>query len=130
MLKRRNKKGFTLAELLIVVAIIAVLIAIAVPIFVSALDKAEEATIKANERTLKGMVVTEILSNNGLLYDEDGNPNKVWSAKGTYDAGTDTWTVNVSDIKEDDTSYKGQTSSKTGDLYTLYVVIHYAELTA
>ena len=30
---KENKKGFTLAELLIVVAIIAVLVAIAIPIF-------------------------------------------------------------------------------------------------
>ena len=30
---KKNKKGFTLAELLIVVAIIAVLVAISIPIF-------------------------------------------------------------------------------------------------
>ncbi|WP_205508076.1 type IV pilin protein [Eubacterium pyruvativorans] len=33
-----NKKGFTLAELLIVVAIIAVLVAISIPIFTSQLE--------------------------------------------------------------------------------------------
>ena len=33
MMKKVNKKGFTLAELLIVVAIIAVLVAISTPIF-------------------------------------------------------------------------------------------------
>lgn len=32
-MKYKNKKGFTLAELLIVVAIIAVLVAVAIPIF-------------------------------------------------------------------------------------------------
>lgn len=49
--KRRNKKGFTLAELLIVVAIIAVLVAIAIPIFTSQLEKSREATDKANIRS-------------------------------------------------------------------------------
>ena len=34
-MKQTNKKGFTLAELLIVVAIIAVLVAIAIPVFIS-----------------------------------------------------------------------------------------------
>ena len=38
-----NKKGFTLAELLIVVAIIAVLVAIGIPIFASQLEKSREA---------------------------------------------------------------------------------------
>ena len=38
-----NKKGFTLAELLIVVAIIAVLVAIGIPIFTSQLEKSREA---------------------------------------------------------------------------------------
>ena len=36
---KKNKKGFTLAELLIVVAIIAVLVAISIPIFTSQLEK-------------------------------------------------------------------------------------------
>lgn len=46
----RNKKGFTLAELLIVVAIIAVLVAISIPIFTYQLRKARLATNQANAR--------------------------------------------------------------------------------
>ena len=44
MLKKLMKKeeGFTLAELLIVVAIIAVLVAISIPIFTSQLEKSRE----------------------------------------------------------------------------------------
>ena len=51
---KNNKKGFTLAELLIVVAIIAVLVAIAVPLFVGALTKAQKATEDANIRAVRG----------------------------------------------------------------------------
>ena len=47
---RKNKKGFTLAELLIVVAIIGVLVAISIPIFTSQLTKARRATNQANAR--------------------------------------------------------------------------------
>ena len=47
---KENKKGFTLAELLIVVAIIAVLVAISIPIFTSQLEKSKEATDAANLR--------------------------------------------------------------------------------
>ena len=49
--KKLNKKGFTLAELLIVVAIIAVLVAVAVPVFSANLVKAKQATDDANIRT-------------------------------------------------------------------------------
>ena len=42
MRKRLNKKGFTLAELLIVVAIIGVLVAVSIPIFTAQLEKARE----------------------------------------------------------------------------------------
>ena len=51
MLKKfTNKKGFTLMEMLIVVAIIAVLVAIAIPTFSGQLKKANEATDAANIR--------------------------------------------------------------------------------
>jgi prepilin-type N-terminal cleavage/methylation domain-containing protein len=47
---KENKKGFTLAELLIVVAIIAALVAISIPIFTSQLRKARVAVNQANAR--------------------------------------------------------------------------------
>lgn len=48
--KKLNKKGFTLAELLVVVAIIAILVAIAIPVFRAQLQKARAATDLANLR--------------------------------------------------------------------------------
>ena len=50
MFKKLNKKGFTLAELLVVVAIIGVLVAISIPIFTSQLEKSREAVDLANLR--------------------------------------------------------------------------------
>ena len=49
-----GSKGFTIAELLIVVAIIAVLSAIAIPVFGSQLEKSREATDPANVRSAYG----------------------------------------------------------------------------
>lgn len=48
---REEKGGFTLAELLIVVAIVGVLVAIAIPVFTAQLDKANAATDEANARS-------------------------------------------------------------------------------
>lgn len=61
MNERRGKKGFTLAELLIVVAIIAVLVAIAIPIFSSQLEKSRESTDIANVRSAYAEVMTKYL---------------------------------------------------------------------
>lgn len=57
-MKKTNKKGFTLAELLIVIAIIAVLIAIAIPTFSGALRNARLQTDHANIRSAYAMVMT------------------------------------------------------------------------
>ena len=48
---KERREGFTMAELLIVVAIIAVLVAIAIPVFNSQLEKSREATDAANLRS-------------------------------------------------------------------------------
>ena len=51
MKKMKNQKGFTLMEMLIVVAIIAILVVIAIPTFNSAMAKARAATDLANIRS-------------------------------------------------------------------------------
>ena len=64
-MKRKQNKGFTLAELLIVVAIIAVLVAISIPIFSAQLEKAKEATDMANIRSAYAEVVAAYLGDSG-----------------------------------------------------------------
>lgn len=59
----RNRKGFTLAELMVVVAIIGVLVAVSVPIFNSQLEKSREATDLANVRSAYAQVMTEAVTN-------------------------------------------------------------------
>lgn len=64
--KLNKQGGFTLIEMLIVVAIIAILIAIAIPAVNKALERAREATDSANERAAIGLAMVEMLSENKL----------------------------------------------------------------
>ena len=61
----RPRKGFTLAELLIVVAIIAVLVAIAIPIFTSQLEKSRESVDLSNVRAAYAEVMSAAITDDG-----------------------------------------------------------------
>lgn len=65
MFKKLNKKGFTLAELLVVVAIIGVLVAISIPIFTAQLAKARVATNQANARAAYASAAAEVIQEGG-----------------------------------------------------------------
>ena len=62
MNKIKSSKGFTLMEMLIVVAIIAVLVAIAIPTFTTSLNKARVATDEANIRSGYAAFMAKIMS--------------------------------------------------------------------
>ena len=64
---KNNRKGFTLAELLIVVAIIAVLVSVAIPVFTTHLEKAREAADLSNIRAAYAEVTAEALVNDTSL---------------------------------------------------------------
>ncbi len=57
----KKDEGFTLAELLIVVAIIGVLVAISIPVFSSQLEKSREATDLANVRAAYAQIMAEAI---------------------------------------------------------------------
>lgn len=80
MFKLRNsKKGFTIMEMLIVVAIIAVLVAIAIPVFNGALEKSKEAADVANIRAAYAEWQVAILTDNKEIPDtiKEGNNVKL-----------------------------------------------------
>jgi prepilin-type N-terminal cleavage/methylation domain-containing protein len=58
-----HEDGFTVVELLIVVAIIAILVAIAMPVFYATRANAERKACYANQRTLEGAVPTWLAIN-------------------------------------------------------------------
>lgn len=71
---KKNNKGFTLMEMLIVVAIIAVLVAIAIPTFSGSLTKAKEAADVANVRAAYAQAVTKSLTEVDYKFSDDCKP--------------------------------------------------------
>ena len=104
MKKLNNKKGFTLMEMLIVVAIIAVLVAIAIPVFNGALTKSKEAADVANIRaayaewqvailTDEAGFLAELPDSATLNYNKDGADKLTYTYDGTKKVGTITYTA-------------------------------------
>ena len=89
-MKKMNKKGFTLMEMLIVIAIIAILIAIAIPTFTAALEKSRQKTDLANARALKSLVVAQYMAADE---GEAGNPVDVRGTINDLDSGNATFYI-------------------------------------
>ena len=113
MLKKlQSKKGFTLMEMLIVVAIIAVLVAIAIPVFNGALTKSKEAADVANVRATYAEWQTAMLTENtkaptdkdAFLKGPDNGTAIVLNYgddKLAYDAGTGTITYSATKLTDE-----------------------------
>ncbi len=101
--KKNSKKGFTLMEMLIVVAIIGVLVAISIPVFTAKLTDARKAADDANMRTAKAVYA---------VYQLNASSSSSDSGLGTagpyyFDASTGKFTDDLAD------GYKAQ-SDGTG----------------
>ena len=83
-MRKNNKKGFTLAELLIVVAIIAVLTAIAIPVFTSQLEKSREAVDLSNVRAAYAEVMAAALTTDGTAKYTADTTQTIKQSDGTY----------------------------------------------
>ena len=83
--KMKNKKGFTLMEMLIVVAIMVVLVAVAVPTFTSQVNNAKKAADDANIRAARSVAATTYLVNGTAITNNyfDAEKGTISSTKPT-----------------------------------------------
>ena len=96
-MKKNNKRGFTLAELLIVVAIIAVLTAIAIPVFTGQLERARIAADEANVRSWYAEQIAAYLTDETELpTDYNGHDLQAAGADVNITGTGDNWTVTYS----------------------------------
>ena len=96
--KLKNRKGFTLMEMLIVVAIIAILVAIAIPTFNNAMAKSRAATDLANIRSGYAAAIVRAMTENITTYtlNADGSVDDGGTAyvcKGTSEKAADGSTI-------------------------------------
>ncbi len=65
---RRDRRGFTLIELLVVVLILAVLMAVSIPLYLSAVADSQKKTCRANMQTIANAVQAARVKNNSANY--------------------------------------------------------------
>ena len=134
---RENKKGFTLAELLVVVAIVGILVAISIPVFTAQLSKARKATNQANLRAAKAAAIADYLTEKSDATDDvtynydmttggvkvvgENNVTQVASAEVTIDSAASNVKYTKISVKIDpQTSGSDETQTLDGAEITLY----------
>lgn len=127
--KLKKTGGFTLIEMLIVVAIIAILVAVSIPMVTNSLDKARKATDAANERAAKAAAVIEYMTNGkagtfyynataGALVEGDGSGATGYGQCSTHKGGVIKVTIdNTGEITKFEWT-EGGTDLDSDDLMT------------
>jgi prepilin-type N-terminal cleavage/methylation domain-containing protein len=115
-----NQKGYTLAELLVVVAIIGILIAISIPIFTGQVRKACVATNKANIRAARAAAIAQ------YYIDEAAGkfPNSVSHAYYHYDIKSGTIDLSMTEYY-DNAKYPGNGGEAAYNAANKYEVCSY-----
>ena len=114
--KLKSDRGFTLAELLIVVAIIGVLVAIAIPIFTSQLERSREAVDLSDVRSAYAEVMmAAITGDTSATYTK--TDQKIYQDNGDY-------YIKVTPLKQQKNDWQtplpitiGGVSSNAGETY-------------
>ena len=111
----KGEKGFTLIELLIVIIIIGILAAIAIPMFLNQRNKAKDAAVKEGIHSIEVGVESYAIDNSDT-YPPSGDVNAV--LKGTY---VDNWPKNpfTNSPMASSSSQGDYTFTNTSNVFTL-----------
>ncbi len=73
----KSKKGFTLVELMIVVVIMAILVAVAVPIYNAVTENSRKKTCLGNQRTIVGQINTSVMADPSVIAIADNSSAEI-----------------------------------------------------
>ena len=113
--KLKDKKGFTLVELIVVLVILAILAALLVPSLTGYIDKAKEEQLTSQTRMV-------LMAANAELAIADGNSTKIDAAQ-TYADGTDNLIAQIVANAELPADKYGYTITKAKDTYKVKEIV-------
>src|SRR5436305_8287579 len=109
--RRRDEEGFTLIELMVVVLIIAILIAIAIPTFLGARTRAQDRQAQSNLRN--AFAAEKVVYTDNQTFTTNAatlsgiEPSLTYTAAATVDASTDSKSIYVITANADGTVVRG-----------------------
>lgn len=112
-MRKNNKKGFTLVELLVVIAILAILASVAVVGYTAFVDKANESATNTEAHQIDKAIESALLTSDGVKVGTD-----LWVVAG--DAGYTVVTTlpegDVEDLSADFAGMPGDLANSSGTL--------------
>ena len=93
MMKKSNKKGFTLVELIVVIAIMAILAAVLVPTVTSKIKDANSSAAKSDCQTLANAIQADIINVQTGAQTKYATNAEHKNGKATATYAAETWTI-------------------------------------
>ena len=86
-MKKKRIKGFTLVETIVVLVILAIVMAIAIPAFMGYIEKGKETACQANRRNLRLELIMKHLELDALTQEQLLSLIHIWSLRKKAGAG-------------------------------------------